>query len=126
MDIKNKGITWEYYERFPFGGVVVTPENKKELIKDKAREYHDKEPELSTAECVQKAKGFIELNKKMYDAYLKGKQYFKFKGEKYPVMDTSRLERFKEQAAKLSEKWSNMDEKEKDEYIEQLGKNEEE
>lgn len=122
MDLKNKGTTWEYYPRFPFAGEVVTGENRRELTKKKylevlAREPKNGEESLTPEQAMAYAKDWIRLNQKMYKQYLKGKQYFKFKGERMPVMTSERLQRFKEIAMDLKDKWENMTEEEKEKHL---------
>jgi len=121
---KLEGITWFYEERSPYAGTIITAFNKLDIIKEKAREYKKDNPELSTEECVIKAKDFVLREKKHYEAYLKGKNYYHYKGQKRPVMSDSRVERFKKYAEEIQSKWDNMPEDEKNKYL-NLNKEEE-
>ena len=103
----NKGVTWDYTPRTKFAGTEVTWENKKEIIKEKAREYKDKNPEASTEECVEWGKRFVRREQKHFKAYLKGKNSYGYKGGRYLVEDQSRLEHFVNMAKQLEEQWAN-------------------
>lgn len=105
-----RGRTWEYVPRSRFAGTEVTWKNKRDLIKEKAREYKEKNPEASTEECVEWGKRFVRREQKHFKAFLKGKNSYSYQGGRFLVEDQTRLEQFVKFARELDEKWSNKEE----------------
>ena len=95
--LRNK--TWTYIERSPFAGTVVTPENRRELMYQKALEYKEKYPDATKEECLEWGKRWVNKEQKHFKSYLKGKNSYSYKGGKYLVEDQSRVELFKKIAA---------------------------
>jgi hypothetical protein len=91
---KLKGVTWDYVPRTKFAGTEITWQNKREVIKEKAREYKENNPEASTEECVEWGRRFARKEQKHFKSYLKGKNSYSYKGGKFLVEDQSRLEHF--------------------------------
>ena len=95
--LRNK--TWTYIERSPFAGTVVTPENRRELMYQKALEYKEKYPDATKEECLEWGKRWVNKEQKHFKSYRKGKNSYSYKGGKYLVEDQSRVELFKKIAA---------------------------
>lgn len=91
---KLKGITWDYVPRSKFAGTEVTWQNKREIIKEKAREYKDKNPEATTEECIEWGRRFVRREQKHFKSYMKGKNSYSYHGGRFLVEDESRLEHF--------------------------------
>ena len=105
-----KGITWDYNPREAFGGIKVTYENQKQLAAEFFKNYiqANSEDGLYDEELEKKAylatDNFIKREKKHYEAYNKGKQWFSWKGERLPVLYVSRVERFKKLAEEFEKR----------------------
>lgn len=56
-----------------YHGVIITPENRREMV-----ELYGKEA--------------VTMAQKQYDSWLKGKSFFTYKGERYPIMTQEYLE----------------------------------
>lgn len=95
--LRNK--TWTYIERSPFAGTIITSENRRELMYQKALEYKDKNPDATKDECLEWGKRWVNREQKHYKSYLKGRNSYSYKGGKYLVEDQSRVELFKKLAA---------------------------
>lgn len=98
-----RGKTWTYIERSPFAGTIITGENKREIMYQKAIEYKEKNPDAPKEECLEWAKRWVNREQKHYKSYLKGKNSYGYKGGKYLVEDQSRVELFKKIAAAQEE-----------------------
>jgi len=94
-----RGKTWTYIERSPFAGTVITPENRREYMYQKALEYKEKYPDATKEECLEWGKRCVNKEKKHHKSYLKGKNAYSYKGGKFLVEDQSRVELFKKIAA---------------------------
>lgn len=98
-----RGHTWGYVARSKFAGTEVTWENKRELIKEKAREYKEKNPEATTEECLEWGRRFVRKEQKHFKSYMKGKNSYSYQGGKFLVEDQSRLEHFIKMAQMFEE-----------------------
>jgi hypothetical protein len=105
-----RGTTWAYVPRSRFAGTEITWKNKREVIKEKAREYKEKNPEASTEECVEWGKRFVRREQKHFKAFMKGKNSYLYKGGQFLVEDQSRLEQFIKFAKELEEKYETSEE----------------
>lgn len=86
--------TWTFVPRSKFAGTEVNWQNKRDVIKDKAREYKEKNPDSSTDECIEWGKRFARREQKHFKAYMKGLDSYSYLGGRYKVEDQSRLEHF--------------------------------
>lgn len=100
----NRGLTWTYVARTPYAGAKVRWDNKRELLEQGMREYKRKNPDASVLECWLKGKNFVNRQKKHEKAYIKGLNFYKYKGGIYPVEDMSRMEAFIEAAKAYNER----------------------
>jgi len=107
---KFRGTTWAYVPRSRFAGTEITWKNKRDVIKEKAREYKEKNPEASTEECVEWGKRFVRREQKHFKAFLKGKNSYSYKGGQFLVEDQSRMEQFIKFAKELEDKYQPSDE----------------
>ena len=116
MDWKNEGKTWSYIELdgSKFAGRYITGKNRREIIREKSYEYKSNNEDATPSECLKYAKDFVRREQKHYKAFVKNKNYFWYKGSKYPVMTESRLDRFKKMAEQLEDKFADMSEEEKE------------
>lgn len=109
--LRNK--TWVYIERSPFAGTIVTGENRRKLIYEKALEYQEKNPDAPKEECLEWGKRWVNKETKHFKSYLKGKNSYTYKGGKYLVEDQSRVELFKKIAAQQEAAQKEKEENEK-------------
>jgi hypothetical protein len=100
--LRNK--TWGFVPRSKFAGTEITWENKREVIKDKAREYKEKNPEASAEECIEWGKRFVRREQKHFKSFIKGKNSYSYLGGTYLVEDQTRLEHFIQMAKMFEEK----------------------
>lgn len=108
-----RGKSWVYIERSPFAGTVVTGENRRKLIYEKALEYQEKNPGAPKEECLEWGKRWVNKETKHFKSYLKGKNSYSYKGGKYLVEDQSRVELFKKIAAEQEAAQKEREENEK-------------
>lgn len=84
----------ERHKRLPFYGDVVTPANRRAYMKAYRMDYliHNKDHEdrdLIEKEAEWYPKYVVEKEKRHLKAYIKGKQFYKYKGKTYFVLSNA-------------------------------------
>lgn len=93
------GISFDYFVRSPFAGVVVTPENRRAIMKMAyvnhlkeviTRDGLDEEgiTDAHKLDALKAAKDFVSMNRKAERKYNKGDFYFNYKDKKGLMIPT--------------------------------------
>lgn len=100
MDVKNKGITWDFYEKEQLSTISITAANRREYLRryeeDFLRSVTESGEEI-TDETKKQAEEFAKMHvnfaKKAEKKYLKGHKFFNFKGKREAIPTFEKLSR---------------------------------
>lgn len=98
------GVTWQFVRRTPFAGEVIDYSNRRQVIERVAREWKEKNPEATAAECYLRGRHYANREQKHYRAYLKGNNSYTYKGGKYLVEDAERKSVFEQFNREIEER----------------------
>lgn len=111
-----RGNTWDYYPRDKFDGVIITPKNRREVLRSAFIDAMAKmiksegidEEEITDehrAKAMAEARTFVNMNQKAHKKYLKGESYMRYKGQKYMIPMVGWVEDMKRRLAQFQEKY---------------------
>ena len=100
MDNKNKGVTWDYYEREQLSTISITAANRREYLKRYEEDYKRGVTEAGgeiTDEVQKEAEAFAKMHvsfaKKAERKHLKGNKFFDFRGKREAIPTFEKLSR---------------------------------